>query len=173
VVLLPGRARAKIDDCKSFIRKYGKAFHPNHYLLTDIQMMPCLTLAVAATKSGKQAVIPGKHSFLSHFYFDITSLMIFFRILSNFRKRTQREGIRVIETAYFGGRNLPWYYYNYDLQRLFFLFPVDQFCLGLSQLSGNLLINLIAAQLTRLRKDFEGVKKFQMVQIPNSRYLIS
>ena len=69
VVKLVGRDRGNISYCNDFIRKYEKALHPNHYLMTDMKMMLCLTSALAVTEMPKHEAIPGKHSSIFLLFF--------------------------------------------------------------------------------------------------------
>lgn len=78
VIQLVGRAREKISDCSSFVRKYGKVLHPNHYVLTDIKMMLCqLSICEFVTRK----VIPGKHSYFTQLKSKILIMMFFLNML--------------------------------------------------------------------------------------------
>ena len=49
VILLDNRDRKKSAKCEAFIRKYeNKILHPNHYLLTDIRLLYCVSSTLTA-----------------------------------------------------------------------------------------------------------------------------
>ena len=68
ITQLVGRDLEKISNCKGFIRKYGKALHPNHYLMTQITLMMLgKASAVAASRSRENDVFTGEHSKIWNF----------------------------------------------------------------------------------------------------------
>ncbi len=64
VAQLVGRDREKMSECAYFLRKYEKILHPNHYLLTDVKMLLCLSSAASFIGKSNMS-LTGKHSYLT------------------------------------------------------------------------------------------------------------
>ncbi len=73
VVHLGSNASGKVAECETFIRRYGKIFHPNHYFLTGVKkhLLFAMLHASSASELGTNHTFSGIIFSTSIFFFFI------------------------------------------------------------------------------------------------------